>query len=66
VAAGLIGAAQAAFTQALQLAATISAAVAAGAGILAMALLRRVPMGSELGDERGPEPARAVTGGRRC
>jgi len=66
VAAGLIGAAQAAFTQALQLAAMISAAVAVGAGILAIALLRRVPMGSELEDKRGPESARALTGGRRC
>jgi len=65
-AAELVDAAREAFTQALQLAATISAAVAVGAGILAVALLRRVPMGSELEDERGPEPARALTGGRRC
>src|SRR5262249_24780191 len=65
-AAELVDAAQQAFTQALQLAATISAAVAAGAGILAVAPLRSVPNGGEPAGRRRAEPARAVAGGRRC
>jgi DHA2 family multidrug resistance protein-like MFS transporter len=63
----LVDVAQEAFTQAFQLAATISAAIAVGAGILAVALLRGVPMGSEPAQERGLEPEGALAaGGRRC
>jgi DHA2 family multidrug resistance protein-like MFS transporter len=62
----LADAAQAAFTQALQLAATLSAAVAIGAAIIALALLRHVRMQSELAEERGVEPDRALAGGRPC
>ena len=61
----LVEAAQEAFTQALQVAATISAAVAIGAAILVAALLKRVRMGSELEEERGREPDPALAGGRR-
>jgi DHA2 family multidrug resistance protein-like MFS transporter len=62
----LVSAAHEAFTQALQVAATLSAAVAVGAAILALALLQRVRMGSELAEERGLEPDRALAGGRPC
>jgi MFS transporter, DHA2 family, multidrug resistance protein len=63
----LVDAAQEAFTQALQVAATLSAAVAIGAAILAVALLRRVRPGPELDEERGLEPDRALAaGGRPC
>jgi MFS transporter, DHA2 family, multidrug resistance protein len=62
----LADAAQAAFTEALQLAATLSAAVAIGAAIIALALLRHVRMQSELEEERGVEPDRALAGGRPC
>jgi MFS transporter, DHA2 family, multidrug resistance protein len=61
----LVDAAQEAFTQALQVAATLSAAVAIGAAILAAALLQRVRMHSELEEERGLEPDPALVGGRR-
>jgi MFS transporter, DHA2 family, multidrug resistance protein len=66
LAAELVDTAQDAFTEALQLAATLSAAVAIGAAILAAALLQRVRMGSELDEERGLEPDRALAGGRPC
>jgi DHA2 family multidrug resistance protein-like MFS transporter len=62
----LVDAAREAFTQALQVAATLSAAIAIGAAILAAALLRRVRLGSELDEERGLEPDRALAGGRPC
>jgi MFS transporter, DHA2 family, multidrug resistance protein len=62
----LVDAAREAFTQALQVAATLSAAIAIGAAILAVALLRRVRLGSELDEERGLEPDRALAGGRPC
>ena len=59
----LVDAAREAFTEALQVAATLSAAVAIGAAILAAAQLRRVRMASELEEERGLEPERALAGG---
>jgi DHA2 family multidrug resistance protein-like MFS transporter len=62
----LVDAAREAFTQSLQLVALISAAVAVGAAILAVAQLRGVRMGSELEEERGLEPDRALAGGRPC
>jgi DHA2 family multidrug resistance protein-like MFS transporter len=62
----LVGAAQEAFTQALQVAATLSAAVALAAALLAAGTLRRVRTGSELDQERGLEPDRALAGGRPC
>jgi MFS transporter, DHA2 family, multidrug resistance protein len=63
----LVDAAQEAFTQAFQVAATISAAVAVGAGILAVALLRGAPTSSEPREERGLEPEEALAAGcRRC
>jgi hypothetical protein len=62
----LVEAAREAFTEALQLAATLNAAVAIGAAILAGALLRRVRVGSELAEERGLEPDPALAGGRPC
>jgi MFS transporter, DHA2 family, multidrug resistance protein len=62
----LVDAARDAFSQALQLAATLSAAVAIGAAVLALALLRHVRMRSELDEERGLEPDRALAGGRPC
>ena len=62
----LVDAAQAAFTQALQLTATLSAAVAIGAAVLALALLRQARTRSELEEERGLEPDRALAGGRAC
>jgi DHA2 family multidrug resistance protein-like MFS transporter len=62
----LVDAAREAFTQALQLGAALSAAVALGAAVLALALLQRARMGSELDTERGLEPDRAVLGGRPC
>jgi DHA2 family multidrug resistance protein-like MFS transporter len=66
LAAGLVDAAREAFTQALQLAAALSATVAVGAAIIAVALLRRVRMHSELEQELGLEPDRALAGGRPC
>jgi MFS transporter, DHA2 family, multidrug resistance protein len=65
-AAELVNAAQDAFTQALQLAATLSAMVAIGAAIVALALLRQARTQSELDEERGGESDRALTGGRPC
>jgi DHA2 family multidrug resistance protein-like MFS transporter len=62
----LVDAAREAFTQSLEVAALISAAVAIGAAILALAQLRGVRMGSELEEERGLEPDRALAGGRPC
>jgi len=62
----LVTAAQEAFTEALQVAATLSGVVVIGAAILAAALLQRVRMGSELDQERGLEPDRALAGGRPC
>ena len=61
----LVEAAREAFTEALQVAATISAAVAIGAAILAAAQLRRVRMPSELEQETGLEPERALASGCR-
>jgi MFS transporter, DHA2 family, multidrug resistance protein len=61
----LVDAAREAFTDALRVAATLSATVAVGAAILAGMLLRSVPMGSELEDERSIEP-RALAAGRPC
>jgi len=66
LATGLVDAAGEAFAQALQLAATLNAVVAIGAAILAVALLQRVPLSSELEEERGIEPDRALAGGRPC
>jgi MFS transporter, DHA2 family, multidrug resistance protein len=51
----LVDAAREAFTEAFQLAATLSAAVVIGAAVLAVALLRRAD--SELDEERGLEAA---------
>ena len=65
VATELVDAAREAFTQALQLAATLSAAVAIGAAALAAAQLRRVRMHSELEQERGLESERALASGCR-
>ncbi len=62
----LVEAAREAFTRALELAAGVSAAVAIGAAIVAVVLLQRVRAGSELAEERGVEPDRAVAGGRPC
>jgi MFS transporter, DHA2 family, multidrug resistance protein len=63
----LVDAAREAFTQALQVAATISGAVAIGAAFLAAAQLRRVRMNSELEEEHGLESERALaTGCRPC
>jgi MFS transporter, DHA2 family, multidrug resistance protein len=62
----LVDAARDAFTEALQLAATLSAAVAIGAAVLALALLRHARTQSDLDEERGREPDRALTGGRSC
>jgi hypothetical protein len=62
----LVEAAHDAFSQAMQLAATLSAAVAIGAAILALALLRHARTQSELEEEQGLEPDRALAGGRPC
>jgi MFS transporter, DHA2 family, multidrug resistance protein len=62
----LVEAAREAFTQALQVVATLSAAVALGAAILAVAMLKRVRMQSELEEEQGLVPDRALAGGRPC
>jgi hypothetical protein len=61
-----VDAAREAFTEALQLAATISAAVAIGAAILAVALLGRVRMRAELNEEPSLESDRALARGRPC
>jgi hypothetical protein len=61
----LVDAAREAFTQALQLAATVCAAVAIGAAILAAAQLRRVRMDSGLDEESGLEHERALASGCR-
>jgi MFS transporter, DHA2 family, multidrug resistance protein len=61
----LVDAAREAFTQALQLAATLSAAVAIGAAVLASAQLRRVTMDSEPEEARGLESERALASGCR-
>ena len=61
----LVDAARDAFTQALQLTAALSAAVAFGAATLAATQLRRVRMHSELDEERGLEPERALASGCR-
>ena len=50
-----LDAASDAFTQALQLAASLSAAVVIAAAVLAWALLRRVGAGSEAEEQRGLE-----------
>lgn len=62
----LVDAAREAFTQALQLAANISAAVAIGAAILALAPLQRVRMRSEVDEKPWLEPDRALARGRPC
>jgi DHA2 family multidrug resistance protein-like MFS transporter len=61
----LVDAAREAFTQALQLAAGLSAAVAIGAAVLATAQLRRVRMDSGLEEERGVKSERALASGCR-
>jgi MFS transporter, DHA2 family, multidrug resistance protein len=66
VAPGLVDAAQEAFTQALQVAATLNAVIAIGAALLAAALLQRVRMASELDEAVDFEPDRALAGGRPC
>ena len=65
LAAELVDAAREAFTQALQVAAGLSAAVAIGAAVLAAAQLRRVRVDSGLEEERGLEPERALASGCR-
>ena len=64
----LADAAEEAFTQAMQVAAALSAALAIGGAIVAISLLRRVRAGSELGGAGGPgpEPERVPAGGRPC
>jgi DHA2 family multidrug resistance protein-like MFS transporter len=62
----LVEASREAFTRAMEVAAGLSAAVAIAAAILAAALLQRVRAGSDLDEERGPEPDRALAGGRPC
>jgi MFS transporter, DHA2 family, multidrug resistance protein len=62
VSAGLLDAVREAFTQALQLTAITSAALALAMAILAVALLRDVPTGSEPEDRVDTEPAGAVAG----
>jgi hypothetical protein len=61
----LVDAAQSAFTQAFQVAAGLNTAVAIAAAILAVTLVRRVRMRTEL-EEEGVEPAPAVAGVRPC
>jgi MFS transporter, DHA2 family, multidrug resistance protein len=62
----LVDAAREAFTQALQVAATLSAAVAVAAAVLAVALLRRVRPATEPAEEPALVPDRALAGGRAC
>jgi MFS transporter, DHA2 family, multidrug resistance protein len=62
VSAGLLDAVREAFTQGLQLTAITSAALALAMAILAVALLRDVPTGSEPEDQADTEPAGAVAG----
>ena len=52
----LLDAAREAFTQGLQLAAVISAAILLGMAIFAVVLLRHARTGSEPDDQSGPEP----------
>jgi DHA2 family multidrug resistance protein-like MFS transporter len=61
----LVDAAQEAFTQALQVAAVLSSAVAIAAAVLAMTFVRRVRTSTEVERERGLEPV-PVAGGRPC
>ena len=63
VGAELLETAREAFTHGLHLTAITSAALALGMAILAEALLRHVPTGSELEDQADMEPAGAVAGG---
>jgi len=63
VGAELLETAREAFTHGLHLTAITSAALALGMAILAVALLRHVPTGSELEDQADMEPAGAVAGG---
>jgi MFS transporter, DHA2 family, multidrug resistance protein len=63
VGAELLDGAREAFTHGLHLTAITSAALALGMAILAVALLRHVPTGSELEDQADMEPAGAVAGG---
>jgi DHA2 family multidrug resistance protein-like MFS transporter len=63
VGAELLEAAREAFTQGLQLTAITSATVVLGMAILAVALLRDVPTGSEPEDQADTEPAGSVAGG---
>ncbi len=58
--AGLIDAAREAFTQGLQVSAITSAAIVLGMSILAVALLRHEPTGSEPEDQADTEPAGAA------
>jgi MFS transporter, DHA2 family, multidrug resistance protein len=66
LASAVVDAAREAFTEALQLAATLNAVIAVGAALLAAALLHRVLMSSELEAERGLEPDRTLASGRPC
>ncbi len=62
----LVDAAREAFTQALQVAVTLSAVIAIGAALFAVALLQQVRLGSESEEEGGFEPDRALAKGRSC
>jgi DHA2 family multidrug resistance protein-like MFS transporter len=61
----LLEAGREAFTQGLQLAGAISAAVAIAAAVLAATLLRRVGVGSQSAPQPEPRRDRAVPGGER-
>jgi MFS transporter, DHA2 family, multidrug resistance protein len=64
LAADLIEVAREAFTRGLQIAATLSAAVAVGAAVLGLALLRHVRSEPESGQQRELDPDVPVIGGR--
>ncbi len=66
VAAELVDAAREAFTQAFQLAATLNAAIALAAAVVAAAMLRGVRMRPEAEEDEGFRPERALPGGRPC
>jgi DHA2 family multidrug resistance protein-like MFS transporter len=66
VAAELVDAAREAFTQAFQLAATLNAAIALGAAVVAAAMLRGVTMRPEAEEDEGFRPERALPGRRPC
>jgi DHA2 family multidrug resistance protein-like MFS transporter len=62
----LVSAAQEAFTQAFQLAASLNAVIAIAAAVLAVTLVRRVRMPEELEEELQREPAAAAVAVRPC